>query len=51
MNKNCSQNENHGIVTITEEEYNYLLKRDAQLEFALDMVPNLDEVIELMEED
>lgn len=44
-------NENHGLVTLTEEEYNYLLKRDRQLEFALDMVPNLNDVIEQLEDE
>lgn len=28
------------------EEYEYLKLRDAQLEFALDMIPNLDDVLE-----
>ncbi len=34
---------------ITTEEYEYLLKRDAQLEYALDMVPNLEDVLEQFE--
>lgn len=34
------------LVTITQEEYQYLLKRAAELEFALDNVPNLDDVLE-----
>jgi len=38
-----------GIVQITAEELKYLRKRDAQLEFALDMVPNLDDVLEQFE--
>jgi hypothetical protein len=33
-------------VSVSLEEYSYLLLRDAQLEFALDMIPNLDDVIE-----
>lgn len=43
--------DNNGLATITLEEYNYLLKRDRQLEFALDMVPNLDDVIEQLEDE
>lgn len=38
------------LVTITQEEYQYLLKRAAELEFALDMSNlhggDLDEVLE-----
>ena len=37
------------FATITMEEYSYLKLRDAQLEFALDMIPNLDDVLEQFE--
>lgn len=37
------------FATITIEEYNYLKLRDAQLEFALDCIPNLDDVLEQFE--
>ena len=33
-------------ITISMEEYEYLVLRDEQLEFALDMIPNLDDVLE-----
>lgn len=35
-----------GSVRLTYEEWMYYKLRDAQLEFALDMIPNLDDVLE-----
>jgi hypothetical protein len=40
-----------GSVRLTYEEWKYYRKRDAQLEFALDVIPNLDDVLEQMEYD
>lgn len=39
------------LVVLHAKDHNYFQKRDAQLEFALDMIPNLDDVLEQMEED
>lgn len=36
-------------VEISKEDYEYYKLRDAQLEFALDMIPNLDVVLEQFE--
>lgn len=43
--------DNKGLATITLEEYEYLLKRSRQLEFALNMVPNLYDIFEQMEDE
>lgn len=37
------------MVAVHKDDFEHYQKRDAQLEYALDMIPNLDDVLEQME--